>query len=78
HITSLEDRAAQNEPHPDDPLAGEGGELEREVGEVLFAVATLAQRVGVDAEQALRARALSLRADIRAAEGVPDQENRNR
>ena len=33
-----------------------------EVGELLFAVANLAQRLGVDAEQALRDRALSLRA----------------
>ena len=50
----------------------------RQVGDVLYAVANLAQRVGVDAEQALRDRALSLRAEILGAEGVPDQENRNR
>ena len=41
-------------------------------GELLYAVANLAQRLGVDAEQALRDRALSLRADILAAEGVPE------
>ena len=43
----------------------------------VHAVATLAQRVGVDPEQALRERALSLRADILAAEGVPDPEMGN-
>ena len=48
------------------------------MGELLFAVANLAQRLGVDAEQALRARALALRADILAAEGVPDQDIGNR
>ena len=48
------------------------------MGELLFAVANLAQRLGVDAEQALRDRALALRADILAAEGVPDQEMGNR
>ena len=48
------------------------------VGELLFAVANLAQRLGVDAEQALRDRALSLRAEILAAEGVPDAEEGNR
>ena len=42
------------------------------MGELLFAVANLAQRLGVDAEQALRDRALALRADILAAEGVPE------
>ncbi len=49
-----------------------------ELGELLFAVANLAQRLGVDAEQALRDRALSLRAEILAAEGVPDQQAGNR
>jgi NTP pyrophosphatase (non-canonical NTP hydrolase) len=44
------------------------------LGELLFAVANLAQRLGVDAEQALRERALSLRADILAAEGVPEDQ----
>ena len=50
----------------------------RALGELLFAVANLAQRLGVDAEQALRDRALSLRADILAAEGVPEAEVGNR
>jgi hypothetical protein len=44
------------------------------VGELLFAVANLAQRLGIDAEQALRDRALSLRAHILAAEGVPEDQ----
>ena len=45
---------------------------------VLRAVANLAQRLGVDAEQALRDRALSLRADILEAEGVPEDRVGNR
>ena len=57
---------------PDDPLSGDGGDAQVAVGELLYAVANLAQRLGVDAEQALRDRALSLRADILAAEGVPE------
>ena len=52
-------------------------EFAGEVGALLFAVATLAQRVGVDPEQALRERALSLRAEILAAEGVPEAEMGN-
>ena len=52
--------------------------LHEQVGELLFAVANLAQRLGVDAEQALRDRALALRAEILAAEGVPDQGIGNR
>ena len=71
-------RAADTAPAPDDPLAGQADELSTQVGELLFAVANLAQRLGVDAEQALRDRALALRADILAAEGVPDQEIGNR
>lgn len=47
------------------------------VGELLFAVVELAQRLGVDAEQALRTRSLSQRDAIVAAEGVPDRENRS-
>jgi tetrapyrrole methylase family protein/MazG family protein len=64
---------AREEPHADEPLDSAALDAQRAVGALLFAVATLAQRVGVDPEQALRERALSLRADIVAAEGVPDQ-----
>ena len=35
-------------------------------------MANLSQRLGVDAEQALRDRVLSLRVDILTAEGVPE------
>ena len=52
--------------------------MNREVGGLLFAVSTLAQRLGVDAEQALRDRAVALRAEILAAEGVPDGQGGNR
>ena len=41
------------------------------VAECLYVVANLAQRLGIDAEHALRERALHLRDDIVAAEGVP-------
>jgi uncharacterized protein YabN with tetrapyrrole methylase and pyrophosphatase domain len=77
-LAALQERAARQVPHPDDPLSSEADEASRQVGDVLYAVATLAQRVGVDAEQALRDRALALRAEILAAEGVPDRENGNR
>ncbi len=70
-------RAEDTEPRADDPLAGDGDDMEA-VGELLFAVADLAQRLGVDAEQALRDRALSLRADILTAEGVPEGQVGNR
>jgi tetrapyrrole methylase family protein/MazG family protein len=77
-LAALQERAARQDPHPDDPLSSETDEASRQVGDVLYAVATLAQRVGVDAEQALRERALSLRTAILAAEGVPDRENGTR
>jgi tetrapyrrole methylase family protein/MazG family protein len=77
-LATLTARAGATDPHADDPLAGEGGDTQVAVGELLYAVANLAQRLGVDAEQALRDRALSLRADILAAEGVPEAEVGNR
>ena len=49
----------------------DGGDVDRLVGELLFSVADLAQRSGLDAEQALRAHALEWRDSIVAAEGVP-------
>jgi tetrapyrrole methylase family protein / MazG family protein len=73
HLDDLSARAERQEPHADDPLDAGARDAARAIGALLFAVATLAQRVGVDPEQALRERALSLRADILAAEGVPDQ-----
>ena len=76
-LRELSERAAGATPHADDPLDPGGDDVERDVGALLFAVATLAQRVGVDPEQALRERALSLRAAIVAAEGVPDPEMGN-
>ncbi len=77
-LASLTRRARDGDGRPDDPLFGEPGDLTREVGGLLFAVSILAQRVGVDAEQALRERALALRAEIVAAEGVPDGQMDNR
>jgi tetrapyrrole methylase family protein / MazG family protein len=77
-LAALFRRAAGTDPHSDDPLSTDAGDVHRELGELLFAVANLAQRLGVDPEQALRDRALSLRADIRTAEGVPEPQVGNR
>jgi tetrapyrrole methylase family protein / MazG family protein len=77
-LTALAGLAERAMPHADDPLARDASDVERRVGELLFAVVNLAQRVGVDAEQALRDRALALRADIRRAEGVPNAQGSNR
>ncbi len=77
-VASLTRLAEGAQPSSDDPLSAEAREVSGQVGELLFAVANLAQRLGVDAEQALRERALALRADILTAEGVPDQEIGNR
>jgi tetrapyrrole methylase family protein / MazG family protein len=73
-LVALTRQADGTDPQADDPLSGDGGDLQARLGELLFAVANLAQRLGVDAEQALRVRALSLRADILAAEGVPEDQ----
>jgi tetrapyrrole methylase family protein/MazG family protein len=73
-LTRLAGRAT---PHPDDPLVRDE-RVERQIGDLLFAIVNLAQRVGVDAEQALRERALVLRDDIRRAEGVPNALEGNR
>jgi tetrapyrrole methylase family protein/MazG family protein len=77
-LAALTRRGEDTEAHPDDPLASNGSELQRAFGELLFTVATLAQRLGVDAEQALRDRTLSLRAEILRAEGVPEHQVGNR
>jgi tetrapyrrole methylase family protein/MazG family protein len=77
-LASLTRRAERADPQADDPLSDDEGEIEAQLGDLLFAVANLAQRLGVDAEQALRDRALSLRADILAAEGVPEGQVGNR
>jgi len=74
-LAQLAERAT---PHADDPLTRDARDVERRVGDLLFAVVNLAQRVGVDAEQALRDRALMLRGEIRRAEGVPDAAEGNR
>jgi len=77
-VRALAERAASAESHPDDPLVDDAVDVGAAVGEILFVVADLAQRLGVDAEQALRARALTLRDDVIAAESVPDQEQDSR
>ncbi len=77
-LAALARRAADTDPGPDDPLSDDAGDVQAELGALLFAVAIVAQRLGVDAEQALRDRALSLRADILEAEGVPEDQVGNR
>jgi tetrapyrrole methylase family protein / MazG family protein len=77
-LAAVTRRAEGTDPRADDPLAGDGGGMQTALGELLFAVANLSQRLGVDAEQALRDRALSLRADILTAEGVPEDRVGNR
>jgi tetrapyrrole methylase family protein / MazG family protein len=68
-IGTLERRATSHETLDSDaPLASDAAALEELVGEILFEVADLARRNGVDAEQALRSRALSLRERIVAVE----------
>ena len=76
-LKALTHRAEAATPHPDDPLVRDD-HVERQIGDLLFAIVNLAQKVGVDAEQALRTRALVLRDDIRRAEGVPDGQEGNR
>ena len=77
-LAELQRRAEETDPQSDDPLSGDNGDVQVAVGEMLFAIANLAQRLGVDAEQALRDRALSLRTDILGAEGVPQDQVGNR
>jgi tetrapyrrole methylase family protein / MazG family protein len=77
-LAALTQRAQGTDPQSDDPLSSDAGALQVALGELLFAVANLAQRLGVDAEQALRDRALALRADILEAEGVPEDQVGNR
>ena len=77
-MAALARRAGGTDPGPDDPLSADTADVQAELGELLFAVANLAQRLGVDPEQALRDRALSLRADILEAEGVPEDQVGNR
>jgi tetrapyrrole methylase family protein/MazG family protein len=71
-------RHAAAAPHPDEPLSGDANTQFQLVGELLFVIADLAQRLGVDAEQALRARVFDLRDAIVAIEGVPEPETDNR
>jgi tetrapyrrole methylase family protein/MazG family protein len=73
-VAELSATAAGAAPHPDDPLGADNERAERLVGDVLFVVADLAQRLGIDAEQALRARALQLRGAVMKAEGVPEDQ----
>ena len=64
-------RARRADPRPDDPLAVGRRRRRRPWASASSSVADLAQRLGVDAELALRDRALKLRDQIIAAEGVP-------
>ncbi len=72
HVAEL----ARLEPDPDSgradaTLREESDDTERRVGAVLFDLANLARRLGVDPELALRWRALALRDDVVAREAGP-------
>ncbi len=54
----------------DATLRGDGDENEQRVGAVLFDIANLARRLGIDPELALRWRALALRDDVVAREAA--------
>jgi tetrapyrrole methylase family protein/MazG family protein len=77
-LEALAREAADARPGPDDPLSGDASDLSRQIGACLFVLANLAQQLGVDAELALRDRALALRDEIVAAEGVPEPPKGNR
>jgi XTP/dITP diphosphohydrolase len=57
-------------PGPDAELSTNDAANVRLVGELLFAAANLARRLGIDPEQALRARALTFRDRVVAFEGA--------
>ena len=78
HLLAQATRRAAASLHPDDPLSSDATIQNQLVGELLFAIADLAQRLGVDAEQALRTRVLELRDAVVAIEAVPEQETDNR
>jgi len=60
----------QDAPEPDAPDGDDVADAVQLVGTVLLGVVDIARRLGVDAEQALRTRALSLRQSILNSEGV--------
>ncbi len=63
---------------PDAPLSADPGAATEAVAECLYVLANEAQRLGIDAESVLRRRALRLRDEIIAAEGVPEPPGGNR
>ena len=70
-VQSLRDHAARRDAdHADAPLTSGRHETDALVGEILFEVADLARRLGLDPEQSLRARAMVLRDRIVAAESA--------
>jgi MazG family protein len=77
-LRRLGEAAGMAQPQSDDPLSPDAADLGEAVGACLYVVANLAQRLGIDAEQALRDRALRLRDAIVAAEGVPKPGRANR
>jgi tetrapyrrole methylase family protein / MazG family protein len=74
-LTARLDALVHVEPDPglgeaEATLPGGRDDIEQRVGDVLFSVADLARRLGVDPELALRRRALSLRDEVVAREGA--------
>ncbi len=73
-LSAAESAADDGASTSDASLRAEGGETEDRVGQLLFGVANLARRLGIDPEQALRSNALQFRDRIRAAEAASAQD----
>jgi tetrapyrrole methylase family protein/MazG family protein len=71
-LAALERQGAEGRDGADDALADGVGANEQAVGELLFAVADLSRRLGIDPEQALRSVALTFRDRVVAQEAAID------
>jgi MazG family protein len=71
-LAALETQGAEGRDGADDALADGVGANEQAVGELLFAVADLSRRLGIDPEQALRSVALTFRDRVVAQEAAID------
>jgi tetrapyrrole methylase family protein / MazG family protein len=67
-IAAWQPRSADDAGESDAPLLSDGGEVDVLVGDLLFTVADLCRRLGIDPELALRSRSLAFRDVIAASE----------
>jgi XTP/dITP diphosphohydrolase len=72
-LTALDRTGQQADRSSPDAVLSDDGDAGHAVGDLLFAVANLSRRVGVDPEQALRARALAFRDSILEREAAPSE-----